>query len=147
SYNGAAYSPDGQSIYASTARDLSTHPDRVNENRIVQIRRGDLSQKTILEQKETAFRGFSVSPSGKKAATLITATGGLSYGRLALLNSDGTGLKFIDFDRTPSNFNWSPDEKTLWFTAQSNGGSPVFKLDVRSGKVSRITDFDTGIAQ
>lgn len=147
SYNGVVYSPDGQSIYASTARDLSTHPDRVNENRIVQIRREDLSQKTILEQKETAFRGFSVSPSGKKAVTLVSTTGGLSYGRLALLNSDGTGLKFIDFDRIPSDFNWSPDEKTLWFTAQSNGGSPVFKLDVSSGKVSRITDFDTGIAQ
>lgn len=147
SYSGANYAPDGQSIYASTAKDAHKHPDRENENRIVQIRRADLSQKTILEQKETSFRGFSLSPSGKKVATVVAATGGLSYGRLALLNSDGTGLRLIDFDRQPSNFNWSPDEKTLWFTAQSNGGSPVYKLDVASGKVSRITDFESGIAQ
>jgi len=147
SYGGASYSPDGQSIYASTAKDANEHPDRENENRIVQIRRADLSQKTLLEQKETAFRGFSLSPSGKKAATVVVTTGGLSYGRLALVNSDGTGLKLIDFDRQPSNFNWSADEKTLWFTAQSNGGSPVFKLDVATGKVSRITDFESGIAQ
>lgn len=147
SYGGASYSPDGQSIYASTAKDANEHPDRENENRIVQIRRADLSQKTLLEQKETAFRGFSLSPSGKKAATVVVTTGGLSYGRLALVNSDGTGLKLIDFDRQPSNFNWSADEKTLWFTAQSNGGSPVFKLEVATGKVARITDFESGIAQ
>lgn len=147
SYSGAEYAPDGQSIYASTAKDPDMHPDRENENRIIQIRRADLSQKTILEQKETSFRGFSLSPSGKKAATVVATTGGLSYGRLALLNSDGTGLKLIDFDRQPSGFNWSRDEKTLWFVAQSNGGSPVFKLDVASGKVTRITDFDSGITQ
>lgn len=147
SYSGASYAPDGQSIYASTAKDTDEHPDRENENRIVRIQRTDLSQKTLMEQKDTAFRGFSLSPSGKKAATVVSATNVLSYGRLALLNSDGTGLRMIDFDRVPSNFNWSTDEKTLWFTAQSNGGSPVFKLDVASGKVTRLTDFDTGIAQ
>lgn len=147
SYSGAGYAPDGQSIYVSTARDADEHPDRENENRIVQIRLADLSQKTILEQKETTYRGFSLSPSGKKAATVTAPTGGLSYGRLALVNSDGTGLKLIDFDRQPSGFNWSADEKTLWFTAQSNGGSPVYKLDVASGKVSRITGFESGIAQ
>lgn len=147
SYNGASYAPDGQSIYASTAKDSDEHPDRENENRIVQIRRADLSQKTLLEQAGTAFRGFSVSPSGKKAITVVTTTGGLSYGQAALLNSDGTGLKLIDFDRVPSNFNWSPDEKTLWFVAQSNGGSPVYKLDIASGKVTRITDFESGITQ
>lgn len=147
SYSGATYAPDGQSIYAGTAKDADEHPDRENENRIVRIQLADLSQKTILEQKETAFRGFSLSPTGKKAVTVVAATGGLNYGRLALVNSDGTGLRLIDFDRAPSNFNWSPDEKTLWFTAQSNGGSPVYKLDVASGKVSRITDFESGIAQ
>lgn len=146
SYSGAGYAPDGQSLYASTARNADEHPDRENENRIVQIRLADLSQKTILEQKETSYRGFSVSPSGKQAATVTATTGGLSYGRLALVNSDGTGLKLIDFDRQPSDFNWSADGKTLWFTAQSNGGSPVYKLDIPSGKVSRITDFNSGTA-
>ena len=146
SYNGASYAPDGKSIYASTSLDEHAHPDRERENMIVQIRLDNLSQKRILGQPETSFRGFNVSPSGKKASTLISTTNGLSYAQLALLNSDGTGLKIIDFDRIPSNFNWSPDEKTLWFTAQSNGGSPVFQLDVASGKVTRITDFESGIS-
>ncbi len=148
SYSGATYHPDGKSIYVSSASDVAEHPDRENENRIIRIDLSDLSEKTILEQKETGFRGFNLSPSGNKVVTIMAATGGgLNYGRMTLVNSDGSGLKQIDFDRIPSNFNWSPDEKTLWFTAQSNGGTPVFKLDVASGKVTRITDFESGIAQ
>src|SRR5690606_10255763 len=109
SFSGAVYASDGQSIYAGTAQDITQHPDRESENRIVQIQRSNLAQKTILDQEDTAFRGFTLSPSGKRAVTVVTGTGGLSYGRLALLNSDGSGLKWIDFDRIPSNFNWSPD--------------------------------------
>jgi dipeptidyl aminopeptidase/acylaminoacyl peptidase len=147
SYNGASYAPDGKSIFVSTAKDSDEHPDRESENKIIQIQLSDLSQKIILSKNETAFRGFSLSPSGKKAATIISGTKGLSYGKLAIVNSDGSQLKEIDFDRVPSGFNWTPDEKFLYFTAQSNGGSPIFRLELSSGKVTRLTDYDTGIAQ
>lgn len=146
SYNGAAYTPDGKSLIVSTARDQDEHPDRESENQILRLSLADLSQKLIISTEKTSYRGFSLSPSGKKAATVVSGTEGLSYGRLAILNSDGSGLKLIEFDRAPSNFNWTPDEKFLYFTAQSNGGSPVFRLELSSGKVSRLSDFDTGVA-
>jgi dipeptidyl aminopeptidase/acylaminoacyl peptidase len=146
SYSGANYTPDGKSIVVSTAKDPDEHPDRESENQILIISLSDLKQKVLLKTDKTSYRGFSLSPSGKKAATIVSGTEGLNYGRLALVNADGSGLKLIEFDRIPTNFNWTPDEKFLYFTAQSNGGSPVFRLEISSGKVSRLSDYDTGVA-
>ncbi|MBK9511903.1 MAG: S9 family peptidase [Cytophagaceae bacterium] len=146
SYNSAQYSADGKSILAITALNNDEHPDREQENKIIQINLVDLSQKTVLEQKNKAFRGFSISPSGKKIVSVIADAGVLSYGQFCIFNSDGSGFKTIKFDRIPGNFVWSKDEKTLFFTAQSNGGTPVFKMDLASEKITRITDFESAIA-
>ncbi|MFN8430696.1 MAG: S9 family peptidase [Spirosomataceae bacterium] len=145
SYNTAQYSADGKSILAITALNIHEHPDREQENKIIQINLSDLSQKTVLEQKNKAFRGFSISPSGKKIVSVIADAGVLSYGQFCIFNSDGSGFKIIKFDRIPGNFVWSKDEKTLFFTAQSNGGTPVFKMDVTSEKITRITDYESAI--
>jgi dipeptidyl aminopeptidase/acylaminoacyl peptidase len=146
SYSGAQYSPDGKSIYASTAKNNEEHPDREAENKIVQISLSNLSLKTILEKENTNFRGLSISNSGKKMVSIIGTSNELSYGQLCIFNADGSDLKLVDFDRVPGGFVWSKDDKTLYFTAQSNGGSPIYKMDVASEKVTRITDFEAGIS-
>jgi dipeptidyl aminopeptidase/acylaminoacyl peptidase len=146
SFNGAQYAPDGKSIYASTSKNEAVHPDREAENKIVQINLSDLSQKTILEKDKTYYRGVSISNSGKKMVSITGITDELSYGQLCIFNADGSGLKMINFDRVPGGFVWSKDDKTLYFTAQSNGGSPIYKMDVATEKVTQITDFESGIS-
>lgn len=146
SQNSAQYSPDGKFVFVSMQKDSDEHPDREAENKIVRIQLSDLAQKTIIQQKETFYRGFNLSPSGKKIVAVTGNTEGLSYGQLCVFNADGSGFKLINFDRVPNGFNWSKDEKTLYFTAQSNGGSPVYKLDLTTDKVTKLTDFESGIS-
>lgn len=146
SYMGATYSPDGKSIYSSTALDPTVHPDRSQENKIVQINLSDLSVKTIMGQENTYFRGISLSNSGQYIASITGPTGEMSYGRLCIFSTDDKEFRIYDFDRIPSGITWEKDDKTIYFTAQSNGGVPAFKMDVESGKVTRLTDFESGIS-
>jgi dipeptidyl aminopeptidase/acylaminoacyl peptidase len=44
-----------------------------------------------------------------------------------------------------TSINWSSDDRYLYFTAQSNGGVPLYRLDVPARKVEQLTDFNSGI--
>lgn len=100
------------------------HPDREQSNKVIEIDLGSLAQKTILDIEGKRFGGLSISPSGKKIATVMSSPNLLSYGQLCLFNSDGSGFKEINFDRVPNNIEWANDEKTILLTASSNGGIP-----------------------
>jgi dipeptidyl aminopeptidase/acylaminoacyl peptidase len=40
---------------------------------------------------------------------------------------------------------WSDDEKHVYFTAQSNGGVPLYRANIKTRKVEKLTATDTGI--
>ncbi|HLO44886.1 MAG TPA: S9 family peptidase [Leadbetterella sp.] len=145
SFQNVNYAPDGKRIIATTAKDATQHPDREQENKIISIDLASLKQTTIYEKEGKSFGGLSLSPTGAKIALVMNAANVISHGQLSTINSDGTGFKEINFDRVPNSMTWSADEKSLYFVANSNGGVPVFKLDVTSGKVDRLTDFESGI--
>lgn len=145
SFQNVNYAPDGKRIIATTAKDATQHPDREQENKIISIDLASLKQTTIYEKEGKSFGGLSLSPSGNKIALVMNAANVMSHGQLSTINADGTGFKEINFDRVPNSMTWSADEKSLYFVANSNGGVPVFKLDVTSGKVDRLTDFESGI--
>lgn len=146
SFSGGTYSADGKWIYTSTSNEPEIHPDRARENKLMKINLQDLNQTEILIQKGKSLRGMTVSSSGRKAALVVSDIDGLSYARLNILDMQTGKLQEINFDRIPGNMTWTKDEKNLYFTAQSNGGTPVFKLDVTSGKVERLTSYETGIS-
>ncbi len=52
----------------------------------------------------------------------------------------------IPFDRNKSGITWSKDEQSLYFTAQSNGGSPLYKADIKTKQVKQLSDYDGGIS-
>ncbi|MFY9931778.1 MAG: S9 family peptidase [Streptosporangiaceae bacterium] len=45
-------------------------------------------------------------------------------------------------DRWPHAAAWGPDSRTLYFTADDGGRGPVFRVDVESTRVDRVTDDD-----
>ncbi|WP_315818813.1 hypothetical protein [Paraflavitalea speifideaquila] len=47
---------------------------------------------------------------------------------------NGTVKDIIDipFDRSKGAVTWSADEKYLYLTAQSNGGAPLYRVDVKT---------------
>jgi len=50
----------------------------------------------------------------------------------------------INLDRNKGNLIWSADEKYLYTNAQSNGGAPVYKINVQTKQVERLSDYDFG---
>ncbi|MBW8804169.1 MAG: S9 family peptidase [Catenulisporales bacterium] len=44
-----------------------------------------------------------------------------------------------DLDLWPSGLVWAPDSSALFFTADQTGRAPVFKVDVATGEVTRLT--------
>jgi dipeptidyl aminopeptidase/acylaminoacyl peptidase len=146
SFQNAVYIANTNKILATTARDATMHPDREQSNKIIEIDLGNLSQKTILDKEGKRFGELSISPSGKKIATVMSSPNLLSYGQLCTFNTDGTVFKEINFDRVPGEIEWVKDEKYLLLTASSNGGVPFFKLEIASGKITKLTDYETGNA-
>ncbi|MFN3784315.1 MAG: prolyl oligopeptidase family serine peptidase [Spirosomataceae bacterium] len=141
----AVWSADGTKIYAVTGKDKDQHPDREQESVILEINPLTGAQRILIEEAGKSFYGVTPSPDGKALAMIMNTPNLLSFGQLVIAKTDGSDRKVINFDRVPSNMEWSADSQILYFTAQSNGGVPLFKWTAKTGKIDRITDFESGI--
>lgn len=45
-----------------------------------------------------------------------------------------------DFDYTTDNLSWSSDSKSIYFMADNRGYSPVYKIDIQSKNITKVTD-------
>ena len=52
----------------------------------------------------------------------------------------------VPLDRNASNFTWSPNGKYLYFTAQSNGGIPLYRVSINNPEPERLSDFEAGLS-
>ncbi|CAH0996814.1 Tol-Pal system protein TolB [Emticicia aquatica] len=144
SFGGGAWLLNGQ-IVVSTALDSMQHPDREQDNKIVSMNTDGSNRKVILSEKGKSFGGVSFSPDGKNVAYLKSTSQGVNIGELFLAKADGTDAQLIKFDRSISGLTWSKDLKYIYFTAQSNGGQPIYRVDVLSKKIEQLSDFESGI--
>src|SRR5262249_37615318 len=62
------------------------------------------------------------------------------------LNGSVKDMITIPFDRSKGNFVWSADEKFLYCTAPSNGGFPLYQVNVKTKQVEQLTDYNSGIS-
>lgn len=125
----------------------SIHPDRTLENEIFTINFDGSNLRKLLGRADYTFNGASVSPSGKWMVVQHGPTSFVSVPTLSLLPVGGSekDMVTIPYDRNKGGITWSDDEKTIWFTAQSNGGAVLARVDVNSRKVENLTDFNSGI--
>lgn len=145
SYNQASWSPDGKMIWAIVAKDKNKHPDREQETAVISMFTDGSGEKQVISESGKSFSGYDISPDGKRIGLNMSTPNLLSFTQLVIANTDGTGRQVIEFDRTPNNLKWSADSRNVYFTAPSNGGIPLYKLDVNSKKVEQLSDFDSGI--
>jgi hypothetical protein len=59
----------------------------------------------------------------------------LGFNQLLIANADGSNITPIVFDRASGNLEWTDDSKALYLTAPSNGGTPIYKLDIATKKL------------
>ena len=82
------------------------------------------------------------SPDGKWLAYTAMARPGYESDRLVvqLLNLQTGERRALtqDWDRLVGSMTWSPDSKALYVTAEEVLDNPVFRIDIASGKVTRL---------
>lgn len=147
SYGQGNWSNDGQRIWAVTGKDRTQHPDREQESAIVTMNLDGGYEKKILAETDHSFGAYELSPDGKTLAAIMGTPNLLSFSQLILANAEeGTNVQLIPFDRTPGNLSWSKDGKYVYLTAPSNGGTPIYRVDVKTREVERLSGFESGIS-
>ena len=144
-YNRVDFLPDGRLLITGNL-DSTLHPDRALESAIYLADKDGGNIKLLLGEKGKVYSNPSVSPSGKLLAFQYSNTSFVTVPQVAVLPLNEKGGKIIElpFDRAKGNYTWSADEKFLYFAAQSNGGAPLYRVAVPSGKVEQLSDYNSG---
>lgn len=147
-YNFADFTPDGKQLIIGGDVDSLQHPDRSLETEIFIANTDGSNLRRLLGAEGKTYGSPRISPSGKWLAFQHGNTSFVSIPVLAIMPPGGSSKDIIEipFDRTKGNITWSNDEKYLYFSAQSNGGQPVFRVNVTSKKVEQLTDYNSGIS-
>jgi dipeptidyl aminopeptidase/acylaminoacyl peptidase len=138
---------DGNKLIISTDIDSIEHPDRSLENEIYIADADGKNLHRLFGEKGKVFSAPSGSPSGKWLAFQTGNTSFVSIPALAIAPLKGStkDLISIPFDRNKGGLTWSRDEKYIYFVSPSNGGTPIYRLQLDSKKIDRLSDFDSGI--
>ena len=141
------FTPDGKQIILSSNLDSLENPDRVMESQVYLADIDGGNMRMILGEKDKSFGNATISPSGKWI--IFTQSQAMMVGiptiSLMPFNGSKKDISNITFDRSAGNFTWSEDEKYIYFTAQSNGGSLLYRIQVSSKKVEALSGYDSGI--
>lgn len=143
-YAFADFTPDGKQIILSGDIDSLQHPDRSLESEIFIVNNDGSQLRKLLGEEGKNYNSPAISPSGKWLAFQYGNTSSVSILTLAIMPFGGGTITDIPFDRSKGGLTWSADEKYIYFTSQSNGGSPVYRVDIATKKAEPLTDFNSG---
>jgi dipeptidyl aminopeptidase/acylaminoacyl peptidase len=146
-FNYAEFTPDGKHLILAGNMDSTQHPDRALEGEIFIVSTDGSNLKKLLGEKDKNYSNPRISPSGKWLAFQYGNTSFVSVPALAVMSLNGSAKEAIEvpFDRSKGNITWSDDEKYIYFSAQSNGGQPVYRADMKTKKTEQLTDQNSGI--
>ncbi len=139
-----AWSADGKSL-AYTCKKKSAKEYALSTNSDIYIYNlENRTTKNLTEGMMGYDQNPTFSPDGKKIAWESMERDGYEADKQRLFISDlSTGKKedySLGFDQNAQNLVWSADSKTVWFISDIHATDEIFKLDLASKKISRITD-------
>ncbi len=146
-FNGIEFTPDGKQLIITGDVDDKQHPDRSLESEIFITDADGGNMRMILGAEGKTYNSAKLSPSGKWLAFQYGNTSFVDVPAMAImpLNGSSKDMITIPFDRNKGNITWSNDEKYIYFSAQSNGGQPVYRADVKTKQVEALSDVNSGI--
>src|SRR5271163_1123201 len=141
--------PDGTSVI--TGWQL-WHPAGQSYAELVMIDVATGKRRVLLSAPEYSFSGPRVSPDGRfivcSRETQSTPERPPDL-TLVLLGVNGAGVAgeagrdlLPGLDRWPAEPAWSPDSRTVYFAADDSARRPVFRVDVATGEMTRVTGDD-----
>lgn len=127
-------------IYASIPADSLAHPDKVLDSYI------GLNNQVVYQKKGYRMSNLTLSPSEKWLAFQEAKSTGVQNATLNIIstNQPANPIK-VSFDRVITQLKWSADENTLYFTAQDQGGVPLFSYDLTSKEIKQLSANSEGI--
>ena len=161
SYASSTWLPSGQGLLAVTDRDSLMHPDREQDNAIIFIPAdGSGRRVNVLAEAGKSYGSPEVSPDGKQLVFSVSPSSGVNYPQINLATLNGSAVSNVQpvtFDRAAGSFTWVSVPATVanrkktagryavYFTASSNGGIPLYRLDPATRQVTQLTDEESGI--
>jgi len=138
------WTPDGKKI-AYTCKKLTGKAYSFSTNSDIYLY--DISSKKTVNMTE-GMEGYDIgpnfSPDGKHMAWASMERDGYESDKNRLFFMDlSSGEKkdcFADFDRSVNNITWDPSGKFIWFTCNDLGTNEIFKYDLASNSIKKITE-------
>jgi dipeptidyl aminopeptidase/acylaminoacyl peptidase len=149
SFGGGQWTSDGKQILLSGSVDTKEHPDRVLDSDIFSVDSDGKNFRTILDMKDYAVFAPDPSPDGRSVAFAATPLKQPGFGltQVGTMTTAASTPHLITekLDRDVGEFEWARDSKTLFITTSSDGGFPIYRINLSNGEIQRLSDFDTGI--
>jgi dipeptidyl aminopeptidase/acylaminoacyl peptidase len=141
--------PDGTSLVTGW---WQWNPAGESHSELVMIDLASGKRRVLLSVPEFDFSGPRVSPDGRFIACTRETHGTADRPTditLVVLGVDGSaesgesGRDLVPgMDRWPQEPAWSHDSRSLYFAADDEGRRPVFRVDVETGELTRVTGDD-----
>ncbi|MFA9199278.1 MAG: prolyl oligopeptidase family serine peptidase, partial [Aquirufa sp.] len=127
-------------IYAVVPADSLAHPDKVLDSNI------GFGSKVIYQKVGYKMSNLTLSPSEKWLAFQEAKSTGVQNAVLQIISvANPSQITKVPIDRVITQVKWSSDETKLYFTAQNQGGAPLYVFDLSTKQVKQLTDNNTGI--
>jgi dipeptidyl aminopeptidase/acylaminoacyl peptidase len=137
-----AISPDGRAVAFSVRDGSAGEPWSTNFD-IYRVDLGDGQRKNLTADNPAWDGQPAFSPNGAQLAYVASDRPGFESDKFHLVLIDlQSGRKHSltqDWDRSISNFAWSPDGKTLFAATDHLGQHPLWSIDPKTGRASAIT--------
>jgi len=144
-FSNLEFMPDGKQCIITGDVDPLENPDRSQESEIFISNTDQL--RMLIGKEGMSYNSAVLSHDGKWMALQYSKINSVSVASLALMPVNGSEKDIINipFDRSVGNLVWSKDDQFIFFNAQSNGGAPLYRLDVKAKQVMQLTDVNTGV--
>ena len=127
-------------IYAVVPADSLAHPDKVLDSYI------GFGSKVIYQKAGCKMSNLILSPSEKWLAFQEAKSTGVQNAVLQIISvANPSQITKVPIDRVITQVKWSSDETKLYFTAQNQGGAPLYVFDLSTKQLKQLTDNITGI--
>jgi dipeptidyl aminopeptidase/acylaminoacyl peptidase len=127
-------------IYAVLPADSLAHPDKVLDSYI------GIGSKVLYQKTGHRMFNLALSPSEKWLAFQESKSTGVQNASLQIISLANPAVFIkVPIDRVITQVKWAADESKLYFTAQNQGGVPLYSFDITSKQVKQLTDNNTGV--
>ncbi|GAA4037645.1 S9 family peptidase [Sphingomonas rosea] len=138
-----SWSKDGRTVFFALREAGRIEPTSTNLDIFAAPADGSSQPTNLTDDNDGTDTLPTVSPDGRTLAYVSMARAGYEADRQVLkLRDIATGqVRALTqgWDRSVGSIAWAPDGKSILVTADDTLETPVFRVDVRSGKVARLT--------